>query len=509
MKIHVVGAAVKSPGRAFSLGVPRSGMTTATRVGAGVDKLTNTANHAWRTVMVAALVVAAGCAHYPVNDPLARHDPAAGYRVENLPDAENSGSLLVVLTFSGGGTRAAALAYGVLEQLARVEVEWEGRHKRLLDEVDLISAVSGGSYTAAYYALHRDRLFMDFEPDFLKRDVQGDITRKLLAPGNVARASAPMFGRIDLVAEYLDDNLFHGATYGDLLQSGLRPFVLINASDMSLGTRFEFTQDQFDPICSDLSSYPIARAVAASSAVPIAFSPLTLRNHAGQCGYEEPAWVQSALANRAASSRRYYKASELRSYMDADKRPYIHLLDGGISDNTGMRGLLDRMLSETSPQNFARSLRAGDLQKVVLITVSAETRPDMSLDRVESVPTMFQVLRNVKDIPINHNSFETAELFRARFENMARTEGSGIDGPPVDFYLIEVALEGISDKVEREQFMRIPTSLRLPGESVDRVKAMAARLLMDSAEFGRLLRDLGHPQETTKLDSDKPSVVDE
>lgn len=459
--------------------------------------------------MVATLVFVAGCAHYPVNAPLVHHDPSAGYRVENLPDAGNSGSLLVVLTFSGGGTRAAALAYGVLDQLAQVEIEWEGRHTRLLDEVDLISAVSGGSYTAAYYALYRDRLFLDFERDFLKHDVQGGITRKILAPRNVVRASARMFGRIDLVAEYLDDNLFHGATYGDLLRSGLRPFVLINASDMSLGTRFEFTQDQFDPICSDLSSYPIARAVAASSAVPIALSPLTLRNHAGQCGYEEPAWVRSALADRAASSRRHYKASELRSYTDADRRPYIHLLDGGISDNTGMRGLLDRMLSETSPQDFARSLGAGDLRKVVLITVSAETRPDMSLDRVESVPTMFQVLRNVKDIPINHNSFETAELFRMRFGNLARTERSGFNGPPVDFYLIEVALEGINDKAECEQFMSIPTSLRLPDESVDRVKAMAARLLMDSSEFGRLLHDLGRPQQTTQTNSDKPSVVDE
>lgn len=462
--------------------------------------------HAWWGVMLAALVFGAGCAHYPVNDRLAQHDPAAGYRMENLPDAANSGSLLIVLTFSGGGTRAAALAYGVLDQLAQLEVEWEGRYKRLLDEVDLISAVSGGSYTAAYYALHRDRLFMDFEPDFLKRDVQGDITRKLLAPANVVRASAPMFGRIDLVAEYLDDNLFHGATYGDLLRSGLRPFVLINASDMSLGTRFEFTQDQFDSICSNLSSYPIARAVAASSAVPIAFSPLTLRNHAGRCDYEEPGWVRAALANRAASARRYHKASELRSYLDAARRPYIHLLDGGISDNTGMRGLLDRMLSETSPKDFARSLGAGELQKVVLITVSAETRPDMSLDRIESVPTLLQVVRNVKDIPINHNSFETAELFRARFENLARAQGPDNDGPAVDFYLVEVALEGISDEAERERFMSIPTSLSLPDESVDRVKAMAARLLMDSAEFGRLLHDLG--QEKPQADSDQPSAVE-
>ncbi|HSH47344.1 MAG TPA: patatin-like phospholipase family protein, partial [Halomonas sp.] len=127
-------------------------------------------------------ILLAGCAHYPVNAPLEHHDPAGGYRLETLPSGDNSGSLLVALSFSGGGTRAAALAYGTLERLARTDIVWEGQRKRLLDEVDIISSVSGGSYTAAYYALYRERLFEDFEGDFLKRNVQGEITRKLLAP---------------------------------------------------------------------------------------------------------------------------------------------------------------------------------------------------------------------------------------------------------------------------------------------------------------------------------------
>ena len=48
---------------------------------------------------------------------------------------------------------------------------------------------------------------------------------------------------------------------------------------MTLGARFEFTQDQFDLLCSDLSTVPVARAVAASSAFPILLSPLTLHNY--------------------------------------------------------------------------------------------------------------------------------------------------------------------------------------------------------------------------------------
>ena len=432
------------------------------------------------------LLLFSGCAHYQVNAKLERHDPASGYRLETLAPDDNSGSLLVVLTFSGGGTRASALAYGVLEELAHTEIVWEGRRKRLLDEVDIISAVSGGSYTAAYYALYRGRLFKDFERDFLKRDVQGEIARKILAPANLARSSSPQFGRIDLVAEYLDEKIFHGATFGDLQRLG-RPFVLLNASDMSLGTRFEFTQDQFDLLCSDLTPYPLAHAVAASSVVPIVLSPLTLRNYAGECGYQEPDWVPQALNDRAASARRFYKASELHSYLDRARRPYIHLLDGGISDNTGLRGLLDRILAEHNPQRLARALGAKALRKVVLIMVSAETRPDLSLDRVEAVPTVLQVIRNVKDIPINRYSFETTELFKAQIESQVGRQG----GQEVEFYLAEVTLEAITDESERERYMSIPTSFALPAATVDELRLLARRLLADSSDYRRLLRDIG------------------
>lgn len=430
-------------------------------------------------------LVLAGCAHYPVNAPLDHYAPTKGYRLENLSAPDNSGSLFVVLAFSGGGTRAAALAYGVLEQLQHTDIEWEGRRKSLLDEVDLISAVSGGSYTAAYYALYRERLFTDFERDFLRRNVQGQLTRKLLAPVNLTRTVSPTFGRSDLVAEYLDKYLFHGATFGDLQQHG-RPFVLLNATDMSLGTRFEFTQDQFDLLCSDLTSYPIARAVAASGALPVVFSPLTLRNYAGSCGYHEPEWVQTALDDRAASARRYYQANEQRSYLDSARRPYVHLLDGGISDNTGLRALLERTQTERDPRRLPHTLGVAALRKVVLITVSAETPPSRRLDRSEAVPSIFQVIRTVKDIPIGRYSFETTELFKARFEALARESGNG----NTKFYLAEVTFEALSDPLERKRFSDIPTSFALPAEDVDALRQVAARLLRESPGYRRLLHDL-------------------
>src|SRR5213082_1727478 len=155
-----------------------------------------------------------GCAHYPVNAPLARAAPAAGYRFNNLSHANNSDSLFVVLAFSGGGTRAAALSYGVLEELAQTPIVWEGKRGRLLDEVDLISSVSAGSFTAAYYALYGARIFDDFESLFLKRNIQGRLMGIYSSPLTWFRLASPRFSRIDIAAEYYDRHLFGRHTFG-------------------------------------------------------------------------------------------------------------------------------------------------------------------------------------------------------------------------------------------------------------------------------------------------------
>src|SRR3972149_7972761 len=122
-----------------------------------------------------AALIAGGCAQYPPNSFLKEFSPGKGYRRKNISQAERSNRLLLILTFSGGGTRAAALAYGVLEELAKAEFSLEGRKRTLLDEVDTISSVSGGSFTAAYYGLFGRRIFEDFEEKFLKHDVEGHL----------------------------------------------------------------------------------------------------------------------------------------------------------------------------------------------------------------------------------------------------------------------------------------------------------------------------------------------
>src|SRR5690606_17467398 len=128
--------------------------------------------------------------------------------------------LLVFLAFSGGGKRSSAFAYGALKGLRDFEIELDGRKRRLLDEVDSISAVSGGSFPAAYYGLHRDRIFTDFEADFLKRDVEAYIWGIYLLPWNWEWWLNPFYGTNDEMAQIYDDLMFHGATYRDLIRNG-------------------------------------------------------------------------------------------------------------------------------------------------------------------------------------------------------------------------------------------------------------------------------------------------
>ena len=147
----------------------------------------------------------AGCAHFPVTQPLPVFDPAAGYRLERTSPAATD-ELAVVLAISGGGSRAAGFAYGVFEEMRRTLLAPSGE-RALRDELDVVSSVSGGSIIGAYYALYGDRLFEDFVPRFLEPDVQGLLVRRLLAPGNRVRLASRNFHRVDLLAEFLDREL--------------------------------------------------------------------------------------------------------------------------------------------------------------------------------------------------------------------------------------------------------------------------------------------------------------
>ncbi len=442
-----------------------------------------------------------GCAHYPINQPIKEYHPGAGYRISQVKPPENSDSLLPLLTFSGGGTRAAALAYGVLEELRKTEVVIDGRNRRLLDEVDGISSVSGGSFTAGYYGLFGDRIFQDFENKFLKKNIQGGlITRVLLNPVNWFRLSSGTFDRSDVAAEYYDKDIFEGGTFGDMA-ARRGPLIIINATDMTYGTRVGFTQDMFDFICSDLSRFPVARAVAASSAVPMALTPISLRNYAGTCGFKVREDFEEMLKSREISARQFYLANNIAVYSDSKKKPYIHLFDGGVSDNLGLRALLDRLiLSESLPESI-KGTPIENAHKVILIVVNAETKADTKWDGLASPPPFGAMFSSYTGVSIERYNHETLALLKEAVKPWAdevkkqRCKGRAVSTEPgscgdIRFYVVEVRFDALKDEAERNYFGRLPTSFNLASEEVDKIRDAVPRILVESKEFKRLLSDL-------------------
>jgi NTE family protein len=446
-------------------------------------------------------VVTIGCAHYPVNQPLNQVDPQSGYRPKFMGTPGNSQHLLLYLTFSGGGTRAAAFSYGVLEELRKTEVTIDGKKRRLVDEIDGISSVSGGSFTAGYYGLFGDRIFEDFETKFLKKNIQGALAvRTLLNPINWFRLSSTYFDRSDLAAEYYDKHVFEGKTFGDIA-ARKGPMIMMNATDMTHGLRFGFNQDGFDILCSDLSPFPVARAAAASSAVPMLLSPITVRNYAGTCGFKIPERFEEILKGRSVSERQFYLANNIAPFLDSQKKPYIHALDGGVADNLGLRAILDRVIGRGSVWEMIKGTPVENVHKAVFMIVNAETQPDTLWDRVEAIPPFGAMFSSYSSISIERYNEETIALLKESVRSWAdeirtqRCKGKTASTAPgscgdIEFYVVEVKFDALKDEAERMHFKRLPTAFKLPSEEIDKLRDVAHRILVQSEEFQRLLTEL-------------------
>ena len=202
------------------------------------------------SIALMALFTLAGCATRPINPPIAHADPNTGYRYSTREF--NDKDTLVVLAFSGGGTRAAAFSYGVLEQLKdTVIIKPDGKRIRLLDTVAVITGVSGGSFTALAYGLYGDRLFSEYEQRFLKRNVQGELFARFFNPLRWGNLLLTEWGRSELAADFYDEILFNGATFADL-DRRKDLLVMASATDVSTGARLVFDQELFDAVCSDV-----------------------------------------------------------------------------------------------------------------------------------------------------------------------------------------------------------------------------------------------------------------
>jgi len=229
------------------------------------------------------------------------------------------------IALSGGGYRAAAYHIGTLRTLHKLGV---------LDKVDVISSVSGGSITAAYYALNKKNGYDAFEKAFIDK-----LKHNVLWLGVIELIVVTLIlgGVVYFISEHYSLNVwipvtlllsvlwffwywlfpfskcielayccqfFKGAKLNEVSKT---PILAINTTDLSTGNQFTFSQDKIicypykDHLTFTPVGFPLSRAVMASSCIPQLFSPVRI-------------------------DKQFYSGT-------FDKKPL--LVDGGLYDNQG------------------------------------------------------------------------------------------------------------------------------------------------------------------------------
>lgn len=455
---------------------------------------------------LAAACMLSGCATRPVSGRIEQFDQKTNYTYERSSENAEDSQNLVMLAFSGGGTRAAAFSFGVLETLRDMEVTTRsGRKLRALDEVDVVTGISGGSFTALAYGLYGDKLFDEYEQRFLKRNVQGELIARAFNPFNWGALVSTGWGRSELAANLYDEILFNGATYSDLRRDG--PQIFVGATDLAEGPRIIFNKSNFDVMCADLSGIRLSRAAAASSAVPVLLSSVTIDNYGGTCDYRFPSWTKLFVDNPdppRPAARTLRRLQELQNYADRTKRPYLHLVDGGVSDNIGVRGLLDVLATFEALHAAGIATPFDHVRNIIVFVVNSLATPPNDWDMHENPPGTLDVLLKATGTPIDRYSYDTVETLKdmqAQWQSLREIrkalEALPRPDPKLDFvmrapdaniFVIDVSFSALKDAAERDYLNRLPTSFALPDEAVDRLRAAARAAILGAPDIQRFMK---------------------
>jgi NTE family protein len=179
-----------------------------------------------------------------------------------------------------------------------------------------------------------------------------------------------------------------------------------------------------------------------------------------------------------------------------EKRPHVHLLDGGLSDNIALRGILEGTSVTGGLEAVFQNAGVKQVKKLVILSVNAETSPDIKEYRSDEIPVFTRSINSLVDIPINRYSADTLLLTRFAVEmwrNNIRKLSPSVEavlGRDAEIYFIDANLGRIDDPVEQEYLMKIPTTLYLTDEQIDRLLLAASRLIYRDPAFQRLMNDL-------------------
>jgi NTE family protein len=454
--------------------------------------------------VLACTAVLAGCAQLihndPVNQPLSSNPnpvQAAAYGEAR----DSSDDMVVALAFSGGGTRAAAFSYGVLTGLNETRVTTSRGAISLLDHIDFISGVSGGSILAAYYGLNGRQTLSDFRERFLLANPEEHLQTDL-SLFNIARGLEGGINDSTEFPNWLDAHLFNHATFR-ALQTGRRPAVWINASDIYNRTAFLFTPVTFSALCSDLADYPISLAVAASAAVPVVFAPIVVQNYPDGCSTPLPEWVERVRGDPSAAPIMKSYAAALERYRSGAVK-YVKLLDGGLVDNLGLAGITVTRLANRTAYGPLEPEEAVKLRRLLFLVVDAGRAPSGAWAQSVAGPSGVDLINAASDTAIGSSALSSYLSFQGTMNSwkdaltswrchLSETErhrygaSANWNCKDVRFFIGRIAFGDLGP--ERAAALdRVETTLRLPRDQVDMLIAAGHDALQANSAFRGFLQ---------------------
>ena len=427
-------------------------------------------------LVAAAVGGLAGCAapvfNPATNEPLsAATPPNMGARTDFM--RENS----IVLSFSGGGLRAAAFAHGVLTALESVKTA-DGD---LLDDVALISSVSGGSLTAAYYGVYGREGLARFRNEVLLPGFESGMRLSLYNPANLVRILGGGLNARENFGDTLDRKVFHGATFADIYRRQ-GPDIRIQATDLYHRVPFPFVPPLFTILCSDLSRYSVADAVAASMAVPVLFAPVVVRTYPESCE-PLPAELASIRARPDASRVLNSIAKAATAYRDPLRTEFIKLADGGLTDNFAVSTLVISRLALGTPYAPMTRRDAVRIRRLLLIVADASQGPHGDWMLHEAGPSGVDLARSATDAAVDAAARYAADALGRMIQEWQESviafrcglkpaDVIRLGGPAqwvcsdVKFSLAYLSVDDLESPM-RERIEAVPTRLTLGADQVD------------------------------------------
>ena len=415
---------------------------------------------------------------------------------------DGGGDLWVGLAFSGGGTRASAFGWGMLTEL-RAMTETAEDADGILSDVRLVTGVSGGAVTAAWFGLRGPEGLDTFRDAYLAKNAEAYMSVSAWNPMTLARVLAGGGNGRGTFARFLDDALFHGATFADLADRRITTWI--NATDIANNVTFTFLPETFDALCSDLSRLPVSEAVAASAAFPIVFAPVVLKARQGTCDYAEPAWLTTARFNPEASSAMKAYGRALASYADPAKVKFLKLLDGGITDNFGTTGFAVERARADVPYAPLTAQQAVHMSRLLFLVADAGVERQYGWTQRQSGPAGTQLgilIARAAMASATRSGYDALRLelgawqrdlvdWRCRLpaDQVVSLRGSldGWDCRNVKLFAGQISFEDV-DAALKDRLDRVPTRLRLSPEDVDLVVQAARQATRGSPELNGFLR---------------------